>query len=255
MDDAGLWITARMPRQDGEIDIVAEAQAVLTGQRIDTERRGNDLYLAALGLMLAPRGLEIVTTDAGHIRTVSIVRAVHPKAFSDGLFEYQHGVGADLREALHFGLNQWAQLDVPVLCDALREKPEQCSMMEMTFPAEDGRPERPRRAVLGPTGHMVRLPPPDGEEEHPFCPCCLTTNCMEAFMPLFKADETLGLRLFAMRNEDGETSADCRINGEDFEEGKAALRAYAQTWPQRGFELRKQYVLFQSPGGAIGDVP
>ncbi len=33
------------------------------------------------------------------------------------------------------------------------------------------------------------------------------------------------------------------MNGEDFEPGKAALRKYAATWPDRGVEFRKQYVV------------
>jgi hypothetical protein len=37
--------------------------------------------------------------------------------------------------------------------------------------------------------------------------------------------------------------ADCRVNGEDWLAGADALRAYVATWPDRGLETRKQYVL------------
>lgn len=254
MSDENEWIV--IEQEGGEsVDIVTEAQDLLTGLDYTVERRGADLYLPDYGLTLSPRGIGLSQTENGTFRTISIVRATHPEAFPAGIFEYQHGAGSTPREALQYGLNQWARLDVPVFCDALLEAPKQCTMMEMTFPAEDGGPERRRRVILGPTAHMMASPPEetDGtacDDDHAFCPCCLTTQCMESFLPLFKAQETLGVRLFAMRDDNGETGADCRVNGEDFDPGKEALRAYAQRWPLHGFEFRKQYVLYQTmPAG------
>ena len=233
------------------VDIVDETQALLTGLEYAVERRGPDLYLPEFGLTLSPRGLNLPNSNGGSVSTVSIVRATHPKIFPTGVFEYQHGAGADAPEALRYGLNQWAQLDLPVLCDALLDAPKVCATMEMTFPTDDGGAERRRRILLGQTAHAMASPPETATadsccEEHSFCPCCLTTQCMDAFMPLLKSDQTLGVRMFAMRDAEGATSADCRINGEDFEAGKEALRAYADKWPGHGFEFRKQYVLFQS---------
>jgi hypothetical protein len=49
-----------------------------------------------------------------------------------------------------------------------------------------------------------------------------------------------------MRDEHGQASADCRVNGQEFEPGKQALRNYVKTWPPRGVEFRKQYVIIQS---------
>jgi len=57
--------------------------------------------------------------------------------------------------------------------------------------------------------------------------------------------------LFAMRNSQGHAEADCRVNGEEFEPGKLALRKYVETWPEAGIEFRKQYVVIQNiPAGA-----
>ena len=47
--------------------------------------------------------------------------------------------------------------------------------------------------------------------------------------------------------------ADCRVNGDDFEPGAIALRAYATTWPDAGYEFRKQYVIFQPFDGKTSD--
>ena len=63
---------------------------------------------------------------------------------------------------------------------------------------------------------------------------------------MFETDAFYAIRLFAAREADGTVQADCRINGEDFEVGRKALRQYVLTWPPRGFEYRKQYVIMQS---------
>jgi hypothetical protein len=54
------------------------------------------------------------------------------------------------------------------------------------------------------------------------------------------------IRLFVSRDEEGHVEADCRLNGIERPEGAAALIRYAQSWPDRGFEYRKQYVCIQT---------
>ena len=55
-----------------------------------------------------------------------------------------------------------------------------------------------------------------------------------------------GIRLFATRNAEGVTQADCRINGIDWPPGVAALLKYVATWPDRGLEYRKQFVAIRT---------
>ena len=69
-------------------------------------------------------------------------------------------------------------------------------MTEMRFPAEDGKPQRVRRTVLGPVRHMAQTPPDATEGHPPFCTCCLLINS-------FEADAFYGLRLFAPHGGDG----------------------------------------------------
>jgi hypothetical protein len=75
------------------------------------------------------------------------------------------------------------------------------------------------------------------------------------FKDFIQRDEFFGLRLFAVRNPDGTAQADCRVNGEEWEPGKAALREYVQTWPDAGMEFRKQYVVLQTVEGRPAPVP
>jgi hypothetical protein len=138
------------------------------------------------------------------------------------------------------------QTDFVTLLEATQDKPVKCTQMQMEFPARDGKPAKARRVILGPVSHYAQCPPtPATPEEHPFCSCCLLTRSFEAFKQYIEGDGFFGLRLYAARDQNGQAAADCRINGDEYEPGKAALRKYVSTWPAAGFEFRKQYVVIQ----------
>jgi hypothetical protein len=152
------------------------------------------------------------------------------------------------------------QVDLPVLLEALRDKPEKCMAMMMEFPASADKGARSRRAVLGPAAHFRQRQPEKSEwrdesgekKQHDFCPCCLLTNSIDAFKPMLESDGFYAIRFYAARDGDGQPQADCRVNGEDFEAGKQALLKYVEKWPAAGVEFRKQYVVLQNmpEGGA-----
>jgi len=211
------------------------------------------------GFVLLPQLVELQPLEDGGVRTVTTMQTNHPGLAPDGLFEYQHSTGDSSAGAIRKGFDQWAQADFPPLIDALRPKPQTCTMLEMAFPAEDGAPARVRRAILGPVMHYMASPSANNEgssrtadalgqegDAHPFCPCCLLTRSFEAFRELVVGDAVYGLRLYAMRDAEGTPQADCRVNGDDWEKGAQALRDYVKTWPDAGFEFRKQYVVLHS---------
>jgi hypothetical protein len=199
------------------------------------ERKGNELHERER-LVLVPRLLSVEPASSGNgVRTVTTVHVRHPHAFVTPIFEYQHGAGATVEESLLGAFEQWQQVDLPVLEDATRLEPMYCAAIRYGH----------RRVILGPTATWSAEPGEPAGEEHPFCPCCLTTRCFDAFRPLVEGEGTYGVRLYAARDGGGEEMADCRVNGEDFESGKQALIGYAKTWPPRGGELRKQYVVMQ----------
>lgn len=203
---------------------------------------------AASGYLLSPQLVELQPLEDGGVRTVTTMQINHPRLVPNGLFEYQHSTGDTVADSLAKGFTQWAQTDFVPLLEALQEQPATCTMLRMEFPANDGKPARVRRALLGPVARLMTNPPaPSSEvEEHPFCACCLLTRSFEAFKGHFEDDGFFGLRLFAARDADGTPQADCRINGDDWEPGAEALRAYARTWPEAGYEFRKQYVVLQN---------
>jgi hypothetical protein len=198
-------------------------------------------------LAFRPQFVALYPLDNGGVRTVTTVETRHPTLVPDGVFEFQHATGNDVRDSIVSGLDQWARIDLVTFLDALKETPASCMTLRMTLPADGGRPARYRRAVLGPIGHFAQNPPAvENGEEHPFCPCCLLTRSMEAFKELFTGESFYALRFFASRDPQGRPEADCRVNGENWPRGAAALTAYARTWPAAGFEFRKQYVILQN---------
>jgi hypothetical protein len=184
------------------------------------------------------------------------IEVVHPQHFPEGFFEYQHSCEVTGELAVRSGFEAWAKVDLPVILDARQAVLETCTALEMELPSG-----RKRRVLLGPVSYM-RQPEKEGtpdlsaeEDENgehpPFCRCCLFTNSASAFQSLIDSDGVHAVRLFAMRDEDGNPGADCRVNGEDDPAGKEALLAYAATWPPAGTEFRKQYVIIRDqPEGA-----
>jgi hypothetical protein len=198
------------------------------------------------GFIIQPRFVSFQPLEKGGARTVTTIEVTHPAGVPVGVFEFQHSTGDSVENSIIKGFEAWTQSDLPVFIDALRHKPEQCTYLQIapssassTFPAK-------RRVVLGPVAHLVTGPSDNKEDAHPFCPCCLFTKTGPIWKEKISASAFYGVRLFAMRGPDGTPGADCRINGEDWDAGKAALVEYVNSWPDRGVEFRKQYIILQN---------
>ena len=233
------------------IDLVSTLMEVLAEHEVETVREGNTLTCTKSGLSFTPEIASFQPLDDGAgTSAATIITVTHPEIIPDSLFEWQHSSAATMQEGVRRGFDQWCRLDLPVLQDALRDKLETCSSLCLGFPDR----ALARRVVLGPimsTGgkprdaqEMSKVADSD-DEEHDFCPCCLLTKNSAAFEELLKGTGLHAIRIFAMRDAQGQVNADCRVNGEDFPAGKASLIEYAKTWPDYGFEFRKQYVLIQ----------
>lgn len=230
-----------------EMDLIELTASVLEAGGYEVIRGADSLEHPASGLLLLPRLVSFTPGEGRAVSTATTMQVHHPELFPNGVFEYQHGGGQCLQQGMSWAIDQWMQLDFVTFLDALRDTPGELMRMEMGFPPREDQPEHWRRIIPGPVMHYCSDPPADaGSEEHPFCPCCLFTNSIAAFHPCLDSQEFYALRLYAMRDENGEVQADCRLNGEDCEAGADALREYARTWPEAGFECRKQYVLIRS---------
>lgn len=238
-----------------DYDVVAALASVLEDAGHRVFRDGPALGIEEQGYRFVPELRGFQPLDEGGSSTMTTIQVSHPQLFPDGVFEYQHARGETVQESLLAGMGGWLESDLPVFLDLPKESPETCTVVEITLPPTAERGELKRRVLLGPVGFHLedlasaeeREPEPceEDEEEHPpFCACCLFSNTAEALQPQIDSDAFVAIRFFGMRN--GEIGADCRINGHDFEPGKEAIRNYVATWPQRGVQFRKQFVVIHT---------
>ena len=198
----------------------------------------------ASGVRVRTQLIETHAFSNGGVRTATATLTSHGTAFPDGLYEYQHAIGADVESALHNGFDTWARTDLVAILDALAVQPEHCTTMELDLPSDAEQGPRCRQIVFGPTARYAASPAVE-EADHGFCPCCLFTNSRAAFQSNLAADGVFGIRIFVNRDSDGEFTADCRVNGQDHPEALPLLIEYARSWPGEGNEFRKQYVVIR----------
>jgi hypothetical protein len=233
-----------------DYDVVVALASLLEEAGHRVVRDGPALRMEGPGYRLIPELRGFQPLDEGGSSTMTTIQVSHPELFPHGVFEYQHARGNTVQESVLAGMRGWLESDLPVFLDLLKESPENCTVVEMTLPPTSERGELKRRVLLGPVGyHAEGLAnaedwKPGGEEHPPFCACCLFSNTAEALQPQIESDAFVAIRFFGMRH--GEIGADCRINGHDFEPGKEAIRVYVATWPQRGFEFRKQFAVIHT---------
>jgi hypothetical protein len=245
--DYGLDIRIAFSNDQGSwsesVNLLECLQEVLTELGRNFTRHEDHLIVEP-GLKVVPRLTWFKPGYPKGIQTATIITTEYPAKIPNGIFEYQHASATNLKDAICQGFKSWATHDLPVFIDYVNASLTECTAMELKAPATYGRGETIRRALLGPPTQTYFLNPPE-DQEHCFCPCCLLTNSVDMLKELMNGDEFNAVRLLAIRNADGTTQADCRVNGAEYEAGKAALAKYAATWPGAGFEMRKQYVIFE----------
>lgn len=236
----------------GLYDLPEILGTVLSARDVPWTRRGDALEVD--GIAFLPQIVDFARGDDGRFQTTCTIEASHPTAFPHVTFEYQHAGADSVQAALESGFQGWASLDLPVYREYVTGELRECSELRLDG-SSDGRFEGvERRVVLGPVVHWAqRAEEASSEDDHCFCPCCFVTKDMDAFEPLFRDTHVRAVRLYAHRDANGDRAADCRIDGTDWQQGAAALQDYARTWPERGFEVRKQLVIFGPPRRPAGD--
>ena len=228
-----------------EGDTLAALAAVLKAQGLKFMRGEAHLQLEN-ELFVRPQIVIVRPGDNGSVNTTTTIEVNHPKLCPNGTFEYQHGIGNSVEDSLKKGFAGWVDCDLPVFADAVREKVKTCMTIQMDPNRDTSILAQHRQVILGPPLHAKIWTTADAPDEHGFCPCCLFTNSIEAFRDHLQGNEFHGIRLYASRDANGAAVADCRINGLDWAPGAAALLKYVTTWPERGFEYRKQFVAIRT---------
>lgn len=223
------------------VNLITALSDVLTQNQYAHTKFDSWITLPA-GLILQPQIVAIDPLDSVGVKSTTTIEITFGTENEEqSLFEYQHSSGSTVIDSISNGFEAWISSDLVVILEAISGKFEHCTRLEMTIPELEGT----RLAVLGPITYYAKHQSAV-QEEHPFCPCCLLTNNFEMFRQQIRDTAVYGIRMFAMRKENGDLAADCRINGHDYQDGKASLINYAQSWPNCDFEFRKQYVILIS---------
>jgi len=232
-----VLVTLENPQKAWEesCDLATSLAATLNALGHEAQSKGSWVQLGGFSLM--PRVVNVEPMDSTGVMTSSTIQIAHASLAPGGLFEFQRASGTDVSDSFSNGFKSWAEIDLPVFLDALRASPAVCMVMT---PGQEF-----RRIILGPPLQMAQNPEAI-RGDHEFCPCCLFTNSIGAFEGLVRESHFYGIRLFVSRDTEGIIEAECRVNGVDLPTGAAALANYAKTWPDRGFEYRKQYVCIQT---------
>jgi hypothetical protein len=209
------------------------------------------------GFVILPLFYSLQPQEPSGVSTCTTIEVSHSNQIPRGVFEYQHSFGENLAVSFTKGFEKWLKIDFTVLQDTVLKKPENCMTLEMSFPAKDGSPSHYRRALLGPVSLTKAEPlaaPVSDDEHEAFCPCCLFMSMSEPLKEQMESSSFIAIRFYAARDADCQASADCRINGMDWEPGRQALLEYVSRWPGHGLEYRKQYGVLHSVEGPFETV-
>lgn len=237
------WLKLQAEDEVLEFDLTALLQEKLTQLGYETQRHEDWLHHAESGFYLYPAWVNVSSDDEGHIHTSTTIQIHHHKYFPDGIFEYQHSTHQDLVESFLWGFDLWIKGDFQTLLCLINND---LNLIAYSKEYDDYE----RTILFGNLAYYQEHPKSDSEkenEEHEDgCPCCLLFQSFptEVLEKLLDSKANFAIRLFACRDSEGEYSADCRINGEEYNEELAHyLIEYAKTWEKCGLEFRKQYVL------------
>lgn len=253
------------PAHDGMITLTWQTEAGETGedvielpQLLQQKLAENDwkteiidekwVYQPDTGYYLLPLLWDFELDDDNLFRSASTIQIHHPELFPNGTFEYQYSFGKfeTLDEALLSGFDIWLKTDWETLLDAAL--PDEAQHLKLSMEFKDK--QLNRLVLLGSVGFYPAPEPEscdtDDEQHGEFCECCLFTQSLEAFKPLLESPECYAIRVFVSRDENGEVSADCRVNGEDWDDALDALKNYAKTWGNKEMSFRKQYIIIRN---------
>ncbi|BBM45643.1 DUF6348 family protein [Leptotrichia trevisanii] len=213
------------------------------------------IYVKDNGYYLLPLLINFYYDENNELKMSATIQIHHKEIFPNGIFEYVYPQqkAENAIDGLFELFETWVDLDWLTLCDCLKFEKSEYMSMRIDLDKEK---IKSKHVFYGP---VLSYPNFDVEEAKSkgididpyideFCPCCLFTNSMEAFDEQIKdTSQNYAIRLFAMKNPDGEIDADCRINGEEYPQAEKYLKNYTKTWKKCDImKFRKQYVIIRN---------
>jgi len=225
------------------IDLVGILADYLKTRGRQIEVGGDWLKDTESGYFLLPQIMMIQPQPDAYL-TGTTIQINHDVVAQAGIFEFQYAIGANISESIQEGYRQWYESDYLPLLDVVSTSPA-CVTIE--------RQDTDRRVILG---QLLLLGLADDEapraenfapcSQSEFCNCCLYTKLMDSFDDIFHMKGLSCLRVLVGRGAEGEPIADCRLNGEEYPQGKAVLLSYAAQIPGTAPGTLKQYVVMHN---------
>lgn len=218
---------------------------------------GNDkwIHVKDNGYSLLPALINFYSDENNEIKISATVQIHHKEVFPNGIFEYVYPQKKveNVIGGLFELFETWVNLDWRTLCDCLKFEKSEFMSMRIDLNKEK---TQAKHVFYGPVLSYPNIDVEDAKAKgidvdpyiDEFCPCCLFTNSMEAFVKQIKdTNQNYAIRLFAMKDPNGEVDADCRINGEEYPQAEEYLKKYAKTWKDCDIiKMRKQYVIIKN---------
>ncbi len=235
------------PANDEELDIFATMAGVLEKKHyISSVNRRADYIEVNDAFRITPRLLSVRKVKPpkddpeSTINTEIAVEIRHPQWLPDGFTEYEDYTEETPAEALRITCSAWVSSVMAIILDAHGQTNKLSSHLKLEAPSRSGA----RVVVQGPVGRLAAREVDYSKTGHdPYCPCCFTTQSLEALKGHLQEHEVYAVRFIADRSARGKVKAICRINGTDFPEGAQAIRAFAEGWPNARGESRNQFVV------------
>jgi Family of unknown function (DUF6348) len=240
---------AELKNMDESSGMLLRRYCALLADRVEqaghpVERRADDVHIRGTDLFIAPTSIwdNPEKPEPGKIRTFGLKIGMASKSLFGGLaHEYSYGLGLDDDAAAADALQRWVDFDLPVLMESSTGDLKTCARCNYTLPETSGVARRKWHIFLGPMFYLA-----GSRGAQPCCSACLFTASAPVLLSRLNERVSHAVKIVASKDLDGTTSADCRVNGENWPEAIEAIAEAAKSWPDDcGLILRRQYLFFK----------
>jgi len=225
--------------------VISSLEAEMIEIGYECKRRSNALSLSSIALELFAR--DPAVQDAMGGRAVSVTFEARAEgATTDGIKVFQLGYGPTEFDAARDASYQWLLGVYPALVTFIAQPDHRCDVDKAhMIVGDDDTGEK--------FGWTVHLPPilsrtygetlmPEQPEQN-----AVFRALFDSIHPYAAHGSVFWIECFAARYPDSKVDATCRLNNEDWSEGRNALLAWAMSWPDpgQGILSRRQFVLFE----------
>jgi hypothetical protein len=225
--------------------IISALEAEMSEAGCECKRRSNALLLPSIALELFARDPKVQDAMGGMAVSVTF-EARAEGATTDGIKVFQLGYGPTDFDAARDASYQWRLGVYPALVTFIARPEHRCDVdMTHMIVGDDETGDQ--------FGWTVHLPPilsrAYGENPLPEHPeqNAVFMALFDSIHPYAAHSSVFWVECFAARYPDRKVDATCRLNNEDWFEGRNALLAWAMSWPdpRNSVLSRRQFVLFE----------